>query len=45
VTLATVDSPVGITPMCHVWVSEKRPWFAIGDDLPRYTEWPGSTLA
>jgi hypothetical protein len=45
VTLATVDGPVDIAPMCHVWVSEKRPWFTIGDDLPRYSEWPGSTLA
>jgi len=45
VTLATLDDPTGITPMCHVWVSEKRPWFTIGDDLPQYAEWPGSALA
>jgi len=45
VTLATIDDPAGIAPMCHVWVSQKRPWLVIGDDLPRYSEWPGSALA
>lgn len=45
VTLVTLDDPAGLAPMCHVWVSNKRPWLVIGDDLPRYTEWPGSALA
>jgi len=45
VTLATLDDPAGLAPLCHVWASEKRPWLALGDDLPRYKEWPGSDLA
>ena len=45
VTLATIDDPTGLAPMCHVWVSEKRPWLAIGDELPRFAQWPGSDPA
>lgn len=45
VTLATIDAPTDLAPMCHVWVSERRPWFVIGDDLPRFKQWPGSELA
>jgi hypothetical protein len=45
VTLATIDEPTDLAPMCHVWVAEKRPWLVIGDDLPRFTEWPGSAPA
>lgn len=44
VTLSTLDDPQELVPQCHVWVSERRPWFTIGDDLPRFSEWPGSPL-
>lgn len=44
VTFATIADPKALVPQCHVWVSNKRPWAAIGDDLPKFSEWPGSPL-
>jgi hypothetical protein len=44
VTLATLDDAKGLSPQCHVWVSDKRPWVTLADDLPRFSQWPGSPL-
>jgi hypothetical protein len=44
VTFSTIEDPKVLVPMCHVWVSNKRAWAPIGDDLPRFSEWPGSPL-
>ena len=36
VTVASLDDPSAFPPADHIWVSEKVPWLALGDDLPRY---------
>jgi hypothetical protein len=36
VTLATLDEPALIQPRMHVWVAERLPWVAIGDQLPQF---------
>jgi len=35
VTLATLDDPTLVPPRMHVWVKDRLPWVAIGDDLPQ----------
>ena len=35
VTLATLDDPTLLPPRMHVWVKDRLPWVAIGDDLPQ----------
>jgi hypothetical protein len=39
VTLASLDEPRVLRPACHIWVSNKLPWVALGDGLPAYAEW------
>ena len=36
----TLDKPELITPGGHVYVRERMPWLAIGDDLPRHDTLP-----
>ncbi len=35
VTLATLKDVEGLTPQAHVYVSDRAPWVAIHDDLPK----------
>jgi len=42
VTLATLDEPALIQPRMHVWVAERLPWLAIGDQLPQFAGGAGS---
>jgi hypothetical protein len=35
VTLSTLDDPTLLAPRMHVWVKDRLPWVAIGDDLPQ----------
>jgi len=35
VTLSTLDDPTVLPPPMHVWVKDRLPWVAIGDDLPQ----------
>jgi hypothetical protein len=39
-TIASFDEPARVPPQFHMWESERIPWLAIGDDLPRYPELP-----
>ena len=39
VALATLDEPGALRPECHIWVSHKLPWVALGDGLPQHAEW------
>jgi hypothetical protein len=36
VTVASLDDPASFAPADHTWTSEKIPWLALGDALPRY---------
>jgi hypothetical protein len=36
VSLPTLDDPNDLAPQMHIWVSEKRAWLILGDDLPQY---------
>jgi hypothetical protein len=36
ITLATLDQPDQVVPQAHIWLQDKLPWVAIGDELPRY---------
>lgn len=36
IRLGTLDADPERRPLAHVWVSEKAPWYEIGDTLPRY---------
>ena len=36
----TLDHPEGLAPERHVFVHERMPWLAIGDDLPRHDTLP-----
>lgn len=36
--LGTLDTDPGVKAECHVWVSDKAPWYEIRDDLPQYAE-------
>jgi hypothetical protein len=38
VTLASLDDARGLAPACHIWVSHKLPWVALGDGLPQFPE-------
>lgn len=40
VTLATLDLPYVMPPTVHGWYSEWIGWFALADDLPRYSHSP-----
>jgi hypothetical protein len=39
VTLAALDDASSLAPEFHIWVSNKLPWFTIGDGLPQHAEW------
>ncbi len=36
----TLDTPEGLVPERHVYVRERLPWMAIGDDLPQHDTLP-----
>ena len=36
VTVASLDDPASFAPADHTWTSEKIPWLALGDALPRH---------
>ena len=36
----TLDAPESLAPERHVFVRERMPWLAIGDDLPRHDTLP-----
>ena len=36
----TLDNPESLAPGGHVYVRERMPWLAIGDDLPRHDTLP-----
>lgn len=36
VAIATCDDRHALRPDCHIWISEKVDWIALGDDLPRF---------
>ena len=40
VTLGTLIDTPSIAPSCHIWVSDKAPWYEIGDSLPQFEEFP-----
>jgi hypothetical protein len=42
-TLATLDDARGLKPECHIMVSHKLPWVALGDGLPQFREWRGAS--
>lgn len=43
VMAGSLDAPEKIAPRHHVFVRERLPWFAIGDDLPRHDTLPRGT--
>jgi hypothetical protein len=40
VTLGTLDDPSVLPPTMHIFVADKLPWVAIGDQLPQYDTVP-----
>lgn len=40
--LGAIDGDPGVRPAMHVFVGSKAPWFEITDDLPQFTELPGT---
>jgi len=38
VTVASLDAPDSVSPTAHVWWSERLPWIAMEDGLPRWAE-------
>jgi hypothetical protein len=41
--VATFDDPAQLTPQAHVNIAQRVPWLEIHDDLPRYSNIPGSS--
>ena len=39
--IGTIDGDPGIRSKTHIWVSQKRDWYDLNDDLPRFEEFPG----
>ena len=39
VALVTLDEPERFAPDSHIWVEDKLPWIALGDDLPQHRSW------
>ncbi len=39
VTLASFDEPGTLRPACHIWVSDRIAWTALGDGLPQHAGW------
>jgi hypothetical protein len=42
ISLGTMDDDPGARPAGHMFVRSKAPWAEIGDDLPRWDEYPPS---
>jgi hypothetical protein len=40
ITLGTLDAPAAVRPTVHGWESERLPWFAVADGLPRFERAP-----
>lgn len=40
ITLGSLDEPGTWPPAMHIWVRDKLPWVAIGDDLPQWSTTP-----
>lgn len=38
-TLASLDDPSDLAPVCHIWVSHRLPWVLLADGLPAFPEW------
>jgi len=38
VTVASLDAPDSVSPTGHIWWSERLPWIAMEDGLPRWAE-------
>lgn len=38
--LGTLDTDPGVKPQCHIFVSDKAPWYDITDELPQYAVFP-----
>jgi hypothetical protein len=38
ISLATLDDPDALQPGSHIWVSEKRAWTSLDDNLPQFPE-------
>ncbi len=38
--IGTLDTPVNVKPMAHIFVGSKAPWDEIHDDIPQYEERP-----
>jgi len=39
VTLASLDEPVALRPLCHIWVSDRVAWAPLADGLPQFPGW------
>ncbi len=38
IAVASLTEPEHITPQSHIWLEDKAPWLAIGDDLPQFAQ-------
>jgi hypothetical protein len=38
--MGSLDTPVGVKPVAHIFVGSKAPWDEILDDVPQYEERP-----
>ncbi len=36
--LGTIDDLGPLTPVAHIWVSHRAPWYSIRDDVPQFAE-------
>jgi hypothetical protein len=39
-TTASLDDPAAFAPKVHIFESRRIPWVHLGDDLPRFAEFP-----
>jgi len=44
IRLGTLDTPFEAQPKAHTWVSQRAPWEAMEDKLPRFPEWAPRTV-
>ncbi len=40
ITIGSLDWPEAVAPAFHYWESKRLPWLELGDELPRYAEFP-----
>jgi len=40
IAIGSLDRPEALPPALHFWDSERLPWVAFADDLPRHAEFP-----